>query len=386
MNASPFTSDRLPGLRKWIALFGLCAVVLLTLIAAINYGLNPLIYSRPDMVAVAQVLMAGKNVRVSDSNIDWRGIRREHIAQMRTTPDVIVFGGSRWQEATGDSLPGYSMYTAFAQNDHLEDMMGLAQLLDQHGRLPRTLVLSVRFATFEQLEKRVAWWWKMLAPEYLEMGKRLGVRTRPWHEWLPVEKWSGLLSLDLLIAKARRYVTQGLHWEPTDQLDDEEFDIVGTDGALRFSRQRLRKESGDNAERSAVAKGLKDGRTRLTIDQNLVAQLPPLLDFLKERGVRVVFAQTPFHPAYYDQIEGTAYHHDLTQIESELRSIARQAGLQVIGSFDAATVGCKPSQFRDFNHGDSNCLQRILAQVQMDAPARPAAAQNAQPSTLKAPQ
>jgi hypothetical protein len=374
MNApSPTPSPRL-ALRRYIAIFGLGVVTLLTLIAAANYALNPLIYSRQDMAAVAEALMAGKNVKVADSNIDWRGIRREHIARMQATPDVIVFGGSRWQEATGDSLPGYAMYTAFAQNDHLEDMMGLAQLLDQHGRLPRTLVLSVRFATFEQLDKRVAWWWKMLAPEYLEMGRRLGVRTRPWQEWLPTEKWLGLFSLDLLSAKARQYAAQGLHWAPTTQLADEQFDIVGTDGALRFSSQRLRQESGDNAQRSAIAKGRKDARTRLTIDQELVAQLPALLDFLRARGVKVVFAQTPFHPAYYQQIKGTPYHHDLARIEDELKTIALRAGLQVIGGFDAVEVGCKPSQFRDFNHGDSDCLKKILAQVRMDAPSPAAAA------------
>lgn len=368
MSDKPTVPPGPSGFRKYIAIFSLVVVALLALIGSVNYALNPLVYSRSEMAAVATALVSGHNVKVSDSNIDWRGIRREHIARMRTTPDVIVFGGSRWQEATGDSLPGHSMYTAFAQNDHLEDMMGLAQLLDKHGRLPKTLVLSVRFATFEQLDKRVAWWWKMLAPEYLEMGARLGVQTRPWHEWVPTEKWLGLFSLNLLGAKLQQYTRQGLHWEPTTRLSDDDFDIVATDGALRFSRQRLQKENGDYAQRTAMAKGRKDAKTRLTIDQALAAQLPPLLDFLKARGVKVVFAQTPFHPAYYEQIKDSPYHADLTRIENELKSSAQKADLQVIGGFDAVEVGCRANQFRDFNHGDSDCLKKILAQIRMDSP------------------
>lgn len=364
-----------PKVIKYLSIFIAFVVLALGGIATTNYLLNPLIYSRGAQAQAAEALMSGKNIKIADSNIDWRGLRREHIARMTQTPDVLVFGGSRWQEAVGDSLPGYSMYTAFAQNDHLEDMMALTELLTRHDRLPGTLVLSVRFATFEELDKRVAWWWKTLAPEYLAMGERLGVATRPWHEWFPREKWASLFSVDLLTAKIEQYSKQGLIWEPTTQLHDQSFDIAGTDGALRFSERRLKKENPEYAERTAIAKGKKDAKSRLTIDRKLVAQLPVLLKFLKDKGVTVVFAQTPFHPAYYHEIKGSAYYADLMKIESELVNVASAQNLQVIGGFDAVAVGCAPTQFRDFNHGDSDCLKKILSQIKLKPKAAaPAAA------------
>lgn len=354
-------------LGKWLAVL-LCGVlVILGGIAFANYKLNPLIFSKAEQVAVAETLMSGSNVMIVDSNIDWRGIRREHIQRMNYTPEVLIFGGSRWQEATSDALPDKKMYTAFAQNDHLEDMMALTELLYSAKRMPRTLVLSVRFATFELLDKRVAWWWKTLAPEYLAMGRRLEVETRPWWEWMPYEKWQSLFSMELLMAKAEQYSKHHLTWRPATELHHDQYDITGVDGALRFSANRLKKESGANAEAAATAKGKKDAKGRLTIDRKLLAQLPVLLKFLRDQGVQVVFAQTPFHPAYYDQIKDTDYYRDLMQIETELKNVAGAAGLQVIGGFDAKEVGCAPEQFRDFNHGDSACLASILRQIKFAA-------------------
>ena len=355
--------------KRWLALLVAATLGVLALVGAANYRLNPLVFSEGAKAAAGEALAAGRNVMVADSNIDWRGIRREHVRRMDATPDVLIFGGSRWQEATGDALPGKRMYTAFAQNDHLEDMMALTELLHASGRLPPTLVLSVRFATFERLEQRAAWWWKTFAPEYLAMGRRLGVETRPWWEWVPYEKWQSLFSLELLWAKARQYRQHGLTWQPTEQLHDPVHDVTGTDGALRFSASRLRKENEQYAERTSIAKGRKDARTRLTVDPQLVAQLGPLLDFLQRQGVQVVFAQTPFHPAYYEQLRGSEYLRDLDRIEGELVNVARARGLQVIGSFDARAVGCEPRQFRDFNHGDSACLAGILRQIDFARPA-----------------
>lgn len=357
-------------LGRWLAVFVGATAAVLGAVALANYHLNPLTYSRSAQVAAAQALQSGRNLMVADSNIDWRGIRREHIARLGYTPDVLIFGGSRWQEAMGDTFADRKMYTAFVQNDHLEDMMALTEILHSSGRMPATLVLSVRFATFEVLDQRVAWWWKTFAPEYRAMGRRLGLETRPWYEWMAHEKWASLLSVELLAAKARQYAQHRLTWQPTERLHHPQFDVAGVDGALRFSTARLNKENERYAAATASAKGSKDAKGRLTIDRRLLAQLPPLLDFLRASGVQVVFAQTPFHPAYYAQIKGTAYQQDLDRIEDELTKVAQGRGLQVIGGFDANAVGCAPSQFRDFNHGDSACLARILRQIRF----QPAAA------------
>src|SRR5207248_9832601 len=78
------------------------------LIAGANYFLDPLHFSASGQRQVAAVLLSGKNYAVFDANMDFRGLRREAIGQMTRTPNVIVFGGSRFELATPDLFPGRS--------------------------------------------------------------------------------------------------------------------------------------------------------------------------------------------------------------------------------------------------------------------------------------
>src|SRR5258708_14824664 len=78
------------------------------LIAGANYFLDPLHFSASGQRQVAAVLLSGKNYAVFDANLDFRGLRREAIAQMTQTPQVIVFGGSRFELATPYLFPGKS--------------------------------------------------------------------------------------------------------------------------------------------------------------------------------------------------------------------------------------------------------------------------------------
>ena len=103
--------------------------------------------------------------------------------------------------------------------------------------------------------------------------------------------------------------------------------------------------------------------TRVKIDHALLAQLGPLVEFLKAQGVQVVFVQTPFHPAYFGAIKGSPYFDDVMEVERETRRVAAEHGVLVAGGFDASEQGCDASQYRDFNHASVNCLSGLLRQI-----------------------
>ena len=139
---------------KTILIFVFVAVILVGAVASLNYWLDPLDYNKSAQIEAAQIWASGRNLLMLDSNVDWRQLRREHIMRMKETPEIVVFGGSRWQEATGAIAPGKRVYNAFVTNDHFEDMLGISELLYEAHRLPKTLILSVRFTTFEFLPGR----------------------------------------------------------------------------------------------------------------------------------------------------------------------------------------------------------------------------------------
>lgn len=90
--------------------------------------------------------MAGYNYAVFDSNIDLHGLRREHIKRLQEPRQVVLFSGSRFQEAVPALFPGQSFYNANIHSDYIEGAMAITELLLRHQRLPDTFILSVQCA------------------------------------------------------------------------------------------------------------------------------------------------------------------------------------------------------------------------------------------------
>jgi len=313
-----------PRTRPWLgraAIFAAVAALVFGGIASLNWRLDPLTYDGREQAALADTLVSGHNAAIADPNIDWRALRSRHIAAMAQTPDVVLFGGSRWQEATAAAVgPDKRFYNAFVTNDFFEDIVALTQLLDSTHHLPKTLILSVRFFSFSYLDRHDPFWWTWLSPDYRAASERLGVPAHSWSESVTFAKYSRLLSAETALAKAR--ATSGPVWQPTDRLSEDGRHVVGADGALRFSQQHLRSLTPESVERDALETAAEHRARRIQIDRSLVGQLGTLVGFLKRQGVQVVLVQTPFHPAYYRAIRGTPYHADLLRIEADTRRIA----------------------------------------------------------------
>ncbi len=125
--------------RVWIyaALFAVVTAAIVGSVALTNYLLNPLRFSGSAMGDVASVLHGGKNYLIYDGNLDWRAFRREYVRRMPAAPDIAVFGGSRWQEATSALVPGSKFANVFVHSDYYEDMLAIAEVMYAADRLPK---------------------------------------------------------------------------------------------------------------------------------------------------------------------------------------------------------------------------------------------------------
>src|SRR5262245_30933212 len=140
--------------KRYVLVVLIVALAVFAAVGITNRQLNPLVYSPDRIEEVATALDDGHNYANYDTNINWRALRREQIKQMKETPDVILFGGSRWWEAPSSLLPNQTFFNAWVSNDQAEDVMALAYLLDRAGRLPKTLIISLRFISFQPPAQR----------------------------------------------------------------------------------------------------------------------------------------------------------------------------------------------------------------------------------------
>ena len=269
-------------------------------VAGMNYWLDPLNFSSRFQSRVAGVFEQGQNYAVYDPNMDFRGLRREHINRMSATPDVVIFAGSRFELATKNLFPNRSFYNAFVHSDYFEDLLAVTELLRANNRLPKTLVLSVRFATFLPLAERETEEWKMFWPEYRAMADRLGVGKMSFVENFPWRHWSQLLSIESLKHRFQFGASKGSAPGPTsaDQLPD--LDVIHADGSLTFSVEHQGTFSPESSRADATERASKVAKkTKWPMDRARIEALAPLLAFLRDQGTNVAIAITPHHPAYW---------------------------------------------------------------------------------------
>jgi len=349
------------------------------LIAGANYVLDPLHFSASGHRQVAAVLLSGKNYSVFDANMDFRALRRETIAQMTTTPDVIAFSGSRFELARKDLFPGKTYHDAFVHNDFFEDLLAFSGMLYEHKRLPKNLVFSVRWKSFQPIDPvlRDADEFKQFWSEYRTMADRLGLEKEAWYDVFPFAYWSHLLSVDNIVRHVK-YRLAGKRQGPVDAGKMEDMDVIHADGSMDFSAEHTASfrdillsrgvanqfTDAETVEEDAARRGAAMAKlASWPVDPKRLDGFGVLLEFLKTQGTNVTIAIVPFHEAYWKGIVGSPFHKSIVSMEERVRSIAAAHGANVVGSQDPGRVGCRASDMRDYVHPNYECLKHVFKDI-----------------------
>jgi hypothetical protein len=360
----PDTNDPLRGrFRSYVSLVLILAVAIFVAVGIVNRQLNPLVYNPDHIRDVAAALAEGRNYANYDTNINWRALRREQIRRMKVAPDVIVFGGSRWWEASSELVPNQTFFNAWVSNDQAEDVMALAYLLDEAGRLPKTLILSLRFISFQPPAQREFAEWQEWAPEYRKMADRLGVAPHSYLTTFPIKSLYGMFYAPAVYDRALQVSAAPEAPGVTTDRQRPSIEIIAADGSVRWSRASEAKFTKKFVD-DAVKKELRQiGQNAPKIDLALVAAMEKTIQFLQNKGVRVVVAQTPYHPDFYREIQKRPFGKTLNRLESIAQEMSRRLGVISVGGYDPAPLGCTADQFIDHIHSRPPCLVQVLRRI-----------------------
>jgi hypothetical protein len=89
--------------------------------------------------------------------------------------------------------------------------------------------------------------------------------------------------------------------------------------------------------------------------------LERFVSYLKAQNLKVVLVLSPFHPKLYTQMR--LHDRKFLEIESIFKEVAVMYGVQLIGSYDPAKVGCSPEDFYDGMHPKDNCMKRVFSNL-----------------------
>jgi hypothetical protein len=298
--------------------------------------------------------------------VDLRALRKQQIQQMPQTPDVLIFGGSRWQEFRSELLPNRRVFNAFVSNDHVEDIMALTNILEEAGKLPKTLVISERFITFLPVGQRADYEsedWQNWASDYQEMAGKLDLPVNSFLDTVPVQRWTGTFYLPALVERRQQIADSDGRPHATTEGQTPDLDLLAADGSLRFSaasRAKFTKKFVDNF----VKRQLKAvANTSPAVDPALVAALGKTIDYLRSRGVQVYLVQTPYHPDFYRAIQGKPFGAAMDRLERIAAELGREHGAIVAGTMDPAPFGCLASEYIDHIHAVPSCLAKVVPHI-----------------------
>ncbi|HZM78909.1 MAG TPA: hypothetical protein VFC19_24535 [Candidatus Limnocylindrales bacterium] len=345
--------------------FIVLAIIVAVLFAAVGFGnaaLNPYVYDKDEIARVGKGLAEGKNLANYDPNVDLRAVRKAQIEAMTTTPDIVIFGGSRWQEARSEIIPGgHRVYNAFVSNDQIEDMMALAQILDVNNRLPKAVVYSLRFVSLQPVADRGTYDWKDWGPEYVEMSRKLGVEPVNYPTRAPVQQWSGRFYLPALWDRVQQ-VSLAKH-EPmlTTESETETLDIIASDGSLHWSKASKAKFTRKLVDNIVEHELRRQGPTQPKIGTREVDLLGKLIDWYKAKGVKVYIIQSPYHPFYWQEIQKYPFGKTLHGNEKIALQMQAEHGAFAFNHYDPAPFpNCVPEHFVDHIHPTWECMQDMF--------------------------
>jgi hypothetical protein len=345
---------------SYLLLTAVLVTLLMSALAAANYRLAPLSYSASAQADVAGAFAEGHNYGVFDLNLDTRGLRREHIARLRSKPEVVLLGASHWQEAHADLLPGRRFYNAHVHRDYHEDLLAVTEMLLRHDRLPETLIVSIRDMTFLPEAQRTDALWLTALPDANKMLARLGIAHEPWLETRTLRRWLGLLSLSTMLENGLRWFGAPVKPGAVDLEELPSLDVLQADGSIRWSRARRDQFTAERTAREVEAAVAQWRNLSLDIDEDAVAAIDRMLALLVQRGVRVVLVHPPFNPDFYRRIQNTPYAAGLQRVEAVTARLAAAHGAALAGSFDPAVAGCTAAAYIDAEHSSPACLRRLL--------------------------
>lgn len=322
-----------------------------------NYLIDPAnIFSGETYIeGIANIMSQNHNVD-NLTNYDERMLQEQMIKRLNKAPDVVVLGSSRVMEINSGFFPDKKVLNCGVSHGNLQDILAITGALDSMHMLPKEIVLGLDYWLICQggtLE------WQSLYPYHEYMVAKLSEANQHSNaEQSPnsFRKLSSLFSLNyfnssihfLLEHKSKKYKDVGLN-KPTTYGRFSDGSICYGDN---YTHPDLVKLAID-----AKAKGRKEGLP--TPDTLRIKQLDKLLDYLKEKEIKVHLTMLPIHPEFYKGIQ--QYHKQvLEEWEPIFKNIATKHQIAITGSFNAESIGMTDSAFYDDLHCSGESIKKCI--------------------------
>lgn len=347
--------------KKHIALLCLSCLAVLAAMAAINFTIDPVgVFSNRSIEReIANDLLAGQGVEIY-GNVNDRALQKQRLGLERSAAlDYLVLGSSRAMLVGAWLLGGPTLNIA-VPGATLEDLIALVDLSSQLR--PRSYLLGVDPWIFNRNNNQRSW--KALEREYrrgLErIGDKIDAPAVDSDESRSILRFSQLVNFEYFRESLKKLRRKNGILQRYRLVDVSTWSgpgaLIRPDGSRDYGHRALSLEEQHELDMAAAAEdkpfGLKDF---IALDRERLSTFRKLIAYLHTKG-QVTLLLMPYHPSSWQRINQIA---QVGTVEVEIRSMASDLHLDVLGSYDPRIAGCPNNAFQDYMHPDKNCFLYI---------------------------
>lgn len=322
--------------------------------------------------ATAELLLSGQGV-VRDITMDESYLNARIALEKTPLPQAIALGSSRVGEVTADLMPVAPFYNHAVGSALMDYHIGLMSAYQARGALPRLVLFEVDPWIFSVWPNRDTSSLAVFQPGLNAVARQAGIDLSLLAHRPPTRRWQ---VFSLAVARTSwgaltDNAAGACSVRPLNE-DTEPCYGIRADGSHRGSTQQMAQtpatvEAVIQRDMSAVDRRarIREGLDFIEADPQRLQAFANLLEWLRQRDVRVVLMLSPFHPLAEqwlrrDPPRSESAWSRFEEVENQVRAIAQRQDVAVLGSYEAARAGCAAEEFVDWLHPRRSCVIRIL--------------------------
>ena len=342
-------------MKKWCKAL-LFILPLLCMVAAVNWYVDSYAYLRVTYDQIGeQMAVNSMNVTgLEESDFNDRKLLLACLKQQKEAKELIVAGSSRVMNFDHDMFGTDSFYKTALSESTIYDLLAVAGILEQNGRMPDKMIIGVDAFLFNASHNNDRW--KELGEYANYMGVVLDGKLeegnldpqistgRDHSKWLSLDYFR--YNITLVMDRKRFAVDYTQDWE-TEQY------LKHYDGSIAYQRSLREVDVKDVEEltRQSIEEQVVYRMTDFhEIDEQSMERFAALVDYLEESGVEVILYLPPYSPMMYNYIESAEQYQITFQVEERIRQIATDKGVALYGSYDPAGCGLEMTDLYDIYH------------------------------------
>lgn len=338
---SPFRDRNKVGPRLVLSL-SFFSIGIVFLIGAISSSVD---FGREELMAKE----LARNQAVFSSNMNERSFIKYRIKHESLKPEALVIGSSRLMQV-GSEVTNKSVLNLSVSGASIEDLVAIWGMASPKFN-SRYVFLGADPWIFNSNSEQTRW--TTLRSEYNSSMLDLGLTS----ELQNLNKGEPALISKIAIDFYNRVNHSDV--EATDDVPSV-FDKIRRDGSRVYNLSYANKTSDD------VARNAKSdffyGMSNFRYADDVRITLERLVLTVARSDRQVVLILSPYHPALYERM--TYGDRQFLKIENRFRKLAKDLGVQVIGSYDPHDVGCTSVEFFDGMHPKDSCMKKVFAKLQ----------------------